>query len=83
PSPQVAEFVLNYLKELDGVNENLPGRVINPGGWTALKGSSILMMHPIGKGRNHVSVAEAMLCLQAILLGLDLGLLVVEIEGDA
>ncbi|MBA0727407.1 hypothetical protein Golax_000398, partial [Gossypium laxum] len=76
PSPQVAEFVLNYLKELDGVNENLPGRVINPGGWTALKGSSILMMHLIGKGRNHVS---AMVCLQEILLGLDLGLLVVEI----
>lgn len=31
----------------------------------------------------YVFVAEAMVCLQAILLGLDLGLLVVEIEGDA
>lgn len=38
---QVAEFVLNYLKELDKVNVTLPGRVINPNGWTTPNGSIV------------------------------------------
>ncbi|MBA0667404.1 hypothetical protein Goklo_000494 [Gossypium klotzschianum] len=103
PGPQVAKFVLNYLKELDGVNENLPGRVINPGGWTAQKGSSVEINFDAASNRQrkescsglvvrndkeeiicskttmhahilYVFLAKAMVCLQAILLGLDLGL---------
>lgn len=76
---QIAEFILNYLKELDGLNMYAPGGRIPTARWAAPVGATV----KINFDAASVFAAEAVACLQALDLGIHLGLSEVEVEGDS
>ncbi|MBA0851442.1 hypothetical protein Goshw_019876 [Gossypium schwendimanii] len=109
---QLVDLVYSYLKELDGLNNHLPGNGLLMGRQTAPTGSTVKINFDIAFNRQRkescsklvvrnekaevicsrtvmhenipsIFAIEAMVCLQAIHLGLNLGLGMVEIEGDA
>ncbi|KAA3469669.1 reverse transcriptase [Gossypium australe] len=100
---QIAYYVINYLKELDGLNMHLPVRWIHKGRWVASNGLTVKINFDVAFNRQRnescsgivvqneraegicsrtvmhanipsVFAAEAVACLQALNLGLHLGL---------
>ncbi|KAG8482855.1 hypothetical protein CXB51_024210 [Gossypium anomalum] len=74
---QIADFVSNYLKELDGLNMNLPARRFHMGRWVALNGLRLKINFDVTFNNRSNGV------FQALNLWLYLGLREVEIEGDS
>ncbi|KAG8475460.1 hypothetical protein CXB51_032227 [Gossypium anomalum] len=109
---QIANFVINYLKELDGLNTHLLVRRIHTDRWVAPNGLMVRINFDAAFNRQKnescsglvvrnerakvicsrtvmheniplVFAAEAMACLHALNLGLNLGLREVQIERDS
>ncbi|XP_052485099.1 uncharacterized protein LOC128040401 [Gossypium raimondii] len=109
---QIAGFVINYLKELDGLSIHLLVRRTHMERWVALNGLRVKINFDAAFNRQrnescsglvvrneraevicsrtimHVNIlsafaAEVMACLQALNLGLHLGLREIKIEGDS
>ncbi|XP_016681200.1 uncharacterized protein [Gossypium hirsutum] len=109
---QIADFVINYLKKLDGLNTHSLVRRIHTNRWAAPNGLRVKLNFDVAFNRQRnnscsglvvrneraeviysrtimhanirsVFAAEVMACLQALNLGLHLGLREVEIERDS
>ncbi|MBA0567992.1 hypothetical protein Golob_005519 [Gossypium lobatum] len=109
---QIADFMINYLKELDGLNTHLLVRRIHTDRWAAPNGLRVKLNFDVAFNRQRndscsglvvrneraeviysrtvmqanipsVFAAEPMACLQALNIGLHIGLWEVEIEGDS
>ncbi|KAG8485777.1 hypothetical protein CXB51_019141 [Gossypium anomalum] len=77
---QIADFVSNYLKELDGLHTNLPARRFHMGRWVALNGLRLKINFDAAFNKRRNESCSGLVVLN---LGLYVELREVEIEGDS
>ncbi|MBA0747625.1 hypothetical protein Gogos_004526, partial [Gossypium gossypioides] len=83
----IACFITSYIQELEELTKRLPGRRVVGERWRSPEeDSSGRVLNFTMHLNEHIPTSfavEAIACVQAIQLGLDLGIVKAEIEGDA